>query len=325
MSEKFNVIIPFKAYSCATLIALGADEILMTKLGQLSPIDPSLEHPLGPHITLPGQAPQIMKISVEDVNAFFQLAKESELKSEDSMKLVFQILASSVNPLALGAVQRSREQIAFLAKELMSHHIHDKERIEKIVNILTRQRFSHDYIIGRTEATKALNLNIIDPDPKTTAIINELFNAYNNILLLDTPYHPEGVLGTIDMVEASLKKKVGWKILQFKKRNSKGAIMTYIDYNDSSTAGYSKSSAAMVDTTSDQIFSPMVGGTSTRPMPILIIQPKWVNGENQIQKGSFTFDWAGGLSELQGSINSVELAHEALKCDKCISLIQIFF
>jgi ClpP class serine protease len=44
--EEFNVIIPFKALSCATLISLGANEIVMTKMGQLSPIDPSVEHPL---------------------------------------------------------------------------------------------------------------------------------------------------------------------------------------------------------------------------------------------------------------------------------------
>lgn len=206
--KEFNVIIPFKAYSCATLISLGADEVVMTKMGQLSPIDPSLEHPLGPQINLPGQPPQIMRISVEDVNAFFQLAKEGDLKSEDSMKLVFQLLASSVNPLALGAVQRSREQIAFLAKELMRHHTRDKEHIEKVVEILTRQRFSHDYIIGRKEAKDALNLNIVDPDPEMTKIIVDLFNGYNKILLMDTPYNLEVVLGKNDKTEVSLDRGI---------------------------------------------------------------------------------------------------------------------
>jgi hypothetical protein len=206
--KEFNVIIPFKAHSCATLISLGADQIVMTKMGQLSPIDPSVDHPLGPQINLPGQPPQIMRISVEDVNAFFQLAREDELKSEDSMKLVFQILASSVNPLALGAVQRSRDQIAFLAKELMKHHIRDKEHLEKVVDILTRQRFSHDYIIGRKEAKETLNLNIVDPDSDETKIIIDLFNAYNKILLLDTTYTPEVILGKNDKIEASLDRGI---------------------------------------------------------------------------------------------------------------------
>jgi len=54
MQMGFNVIIPFKALSCATLMALGADNILMTKMGQLSPIDPSIDSPLAPTAPIPG-------------------------------------------------------------------------------------------------------------------------------------------------------------------------------------------------------------------------------------------------------------------------------
>jgi len=206
--KEFSVIIPFKAYSCATLISLGANEIVMPKLGQLSPIDPSLEHPLGPVINIPGQPPRIMQISVEDVNAFFSLAKSSELKSEESMKQVFQILASNVNPLALGAVQRSREQIAFLAKELMKRHDSDKEHINKVVEILTKGRFSHDYLIGPTEAKDILGLNVINPDSNTTKTIMELFDLYNKMFLLDTPYNLEAALGKNDKVDVSLDRAI---------------------------------------------------------------------------------------------------------------------
>src|SRR4030042_3001526 len=38
--DKFSVIIPYKAPSAATMITLGADEIVMTDLSELSPIDP---------------------------------------------------------------------------------------------------------------------------------------------------------------------------------------------------------------------------------------------------------------------------------------------
>jgi len=197
--NEFNVIIPFKAYSCATLIALGANEVLMTKMGQLSPIDPSVEHPLGPIVQLPDQPGmgRIAPVNVEDVNAFIDLAKkEFGLNEEESMRKVFEILASKVNPLVLGAVQRSREQIAFLASILMSYHTRDKERIEKTVNTLTRERFSHDYIISKKEAKETLGLNIIEPDKELTSYIIELFNAYNEIIMMDRPYHPEVVLGT---------------------------------------------------------------------------------------------------------------------------------
>ena len=206
--KEFNVIIPFKAHSCATLISLGANEIVMTKMGQLSPIDPSLEHPLGPTMNIPGQPPRMMQISVEDVNAFFSLAKSSELKSEESMKQVFQILASNVNPLALGAVQRSREQIVFLASELMKRHDGDKEHITKVIETLTKGRFSHDYIIGPTEAKAILGSKVTEPDTKTTKAILDLFNSYNKMFLLDTPYNLEAALGKNEKVEVTLDRAI---------------------------------------------------------------------------------------------------------------------
>lgn len=195
--EEFNVIIPFKALSCATLIALGANEIVMTKMGQLSPIDPSVNHPLGPIVQIPGQ-PQakIAPVNVEDVNAFIKLAREEAgLSEEGSMGKVFEILASKVNPLVLGAVQRSREQIAFLALTLMRRHTHDEKRIEKTVDTLIRQRFSHNYIISRREAKETLGLNVVEPDEELTTLIVNLFSAYNDIIMMDKPYHPEVILG----------------------------------------------------------------------------------------------------------------------------------
>jgi hypothetical protein len=206
--NEFNVIIPFKAHSCATLISLGANNIVMTKMGQLSPIDPSLEHPLGPTVSFPGQPPRIIQISVEDVNAFFSLAKNSELKSEESMRQVFQILASNVHPLALGAVQRSRDQIAFLATELMKTHDGDKDHISEVVETLTKGRYSHDYLIGLTEAINDLNLKITSPNSDINKLIIELFNAYNEMLLLDKPYNMETALGIKDKVDIDLDRAI---------------------------------------------------------------------------------------------------------------------
>ncbi len=195
--DEFNVIIPFKALSCATLIALGANEIVMTKMGQLSPIDPSVNHPLGPIVQIPGQpGGKIAPVNVEDINAFIDLAKkEVGLSEEDSMKKVFEILSSKVNPLVLGAVQRSREQITFLAKILLGYHTKDKERIEKTVETLTRERFSHNYIISRREAQEVLGLNIVKPNNELTKLIVNLLEAYNDILMMDKPYNREIVLG----------------------------------------------------------------------------------------------------------------------------------
>ncbi|VVB64277.1 Serine dehydrogenase proteinase [uncultured archaeon] len=197
--DEFNVIIPFKALSTATLISMGANKIIMSPMGQLSPIDPSVNHPLGPQFNLPGQQVQIAPVNVEDVNAFIQLAlKEAGLKNEDAMEKVFELLAVKVHPLVLGAVQRSREQIAFLASNLMKCHLNDAAIIENAVGVLTRERFSHDYIISRRDAKEILKLNIMEPEKALESLIAELLNAYTKLHELNIPYNPEMYLSASD-------------------------------------------------------------------------------------------------------------------------------
>jgi len=207
-SDEFNVIIPFKAHSTATLISLGANEIVMTKMGQLSPIDPSVDHPLAPIVQIPGQPGKLAPVNVEDVNAFFDLVREVGLSEEESRRKAFELLASKVNPIVLGAIHRSREQIAFLASTLMRYHIEDEERIKNTVDILTKQRFSHNYIISRREAKEVLNLNIIEPGKELTRLIIGLFNAYNDMIMMDKPYNPEVVLGAEDTTVAVFNRAI---------------------------------------------------------------------------------------------------------------------
>ena len=58
--------------------------MVMTKMGQLGPIDPSVNHPLAPIVQLPDGGVGIVPVKVEDVNAFKNLAqKEFELSKED--------------------------------------------------------------------------------------------------------------------------------------------------------------------------------------------------------------------------------------------------
>ena len=121
--DSYSTIVPFKALSTATLITLGAKEILMTKFGQLGPVDPSIEHALGPTVQLNPPQETRVPINVEDAISYLELARgEGRLKDEASLSQVFDRLSNTVHPLALGAVNRVREQIRFLAKNLLKNH-----------------------------------------------------------------------------------------------------------------------------------------------------------------------------------------------------------
>ncbi len=206
-----GVIVPFKALSCATLITLGADEILMTKMGQLSPIDPSVISPLGPQVPVPGPpgATQVLPVNVEDAISYLDLARrELALKDEDSLVRIFDRLAQNVHPLTLGSVNRIREQISFLARTLLSRHMKDQQRIENIVETITRGRFSHDYIIGRREAKEVLGLNVVDVPAELDDSIMGLYYKYDGLLQLSTPYHPETVLGQSDVAIGNFDRAI---------------------------------------------------------------------------------------------------------------------
>ena len=195
-----SVLIPFKAHSSGTLIALGADSLVMSHVTQLSPVDPTVTSPYNP--SAPGQ-PQgqsrVLPVNVEDVIGFLDLAKdELGLESETALASAFQNLTSQVHPLALGGVYRAREQIRFMARKMLKSHADgggDEETIERVVSTLTRELYSHDYIIGRNEAIEALKLPVEDPNPETDNLVWALYEQYAELLQLTVPYNQDVVLG----------------------------------------------------------------------------------------------------------------------------------
>jgi ClpP class serine protease len=59
-----SILIPYRAHSAATVIALGADEIIMTKKAELGPIDITMGS--GPYNPTEKDSHQRLPISVED-------------------------------------------------------------------------------------------------------------------------------------------------------------------------------------------------------------------------------------------------------------------
>lgn len=201
--NEFAVLVPYKAYSCGTLIALGADEIVMAKLGQLSPVDPSVTSPYNP----PAPGPQmpgsirLLPVSVEDVIHYIDLAKEEVgLREDNALASIVQTLSANVHPLALGNVYRIRPQIEMIATRLLRLHMSDEQsaEVERIVNVLTKELGSHDYLIGRKEAKDEMKLKVVNDAEEVEQLMWDLYTIYATALELGTPYNPEAFLGQED-------------------------------------------------------------------------------------------------------------------------------
>lgn len=208
--DRLIAVVPFRALSCGTLIALGAEEILMSRHGQLSPIDPSVASPFNPQApAAPAGVQNLLPVSVEDMAGFLDLAKsEVGLKADESMVEVLKILADKVHPLALGAVHRAREQNRELARRMLKRHMEDKTKINFIVDKLTKELPTHNYLIGRNEARDDIQLNITEPDEGAEKLIWSLYKEYESWLKLTIPYSPELDLGSEDQKRVRCERAV---------------------------------------------------------------------------------------------------------------------
>lgn len=185
----FEVLIPSKAQSAGTLIALGANSIVMTKQATLGPIDPSVNGPLNP---VPPNAPPGLRVpvSVEAINGYIELVKQAG----GDVTQALSILSDRVHPLVLGEVYRSRGQIRMLGKRLLSKHIKSEEQIERIVSFLCSDSGSHDYNIYRNEARESLGLNIEKPDDELYLLLKQLFDSISSELKLTQPFNSLALL-----------------------------------------------------------------------------------------------------------------------------------
>lgn len=191
--DEFGVIIPYKSHSAATLLAMGADEILMGPLGELSPIDPMITTPFNP---APADNPkQKIQINVEDVIGYLNLAKDKKrvgLTNQTNLLKVFEKLSDAVHPLVLGATYRSHTLIRLLATKTLKQHRKNKyneTEIEQIVDKLAEKLYYHNYFISRMEA-KELGLKVTVPDNKTENLIWSLYLEYETLIGLTKQFNP---------------------------------------------------------------------------------------------------------------------------------------
>jgi hypothetical protein len=75
-----------------------------------------------------------------------------------------------------------------LDNKLLSNHIGDQNRINKILDFLCSESGSHDYTINRKEARDELGLKISKPDDDQYRILKKLHDDYTAELELLIPF-----------------------------------------------------------------------------------------------------------------------------------------
>ncbi|HCA06930.1 serine protease [Chryseobacterium sp.] len=202
----FEIIVPFKCQSAATLISLGANRIIMTKQATLGPIDPSTNGPMNPQAIFNGQTIKV-PVSVEHVNGYLEMAKNDlNITDHKELKDIYIKLTEYIHPLTLGNVYKSKSQIKMLAEKLLKFHEIAEEDISKVVNFLCSDSGSHDYTINRKEAKEELGLNIEKPNDELYQVIKDIYLDIENELQLRNPHNPNLLLATQNPYPYSLRR-----------------------------------------------------------------------------------------------------------------------
>jgi hypothetical protein len=180
-TDFLGVIIPYRAHSGATLIALAADEVVMGPVSELSATDPARGHYLLPK----GPDGQSGKVSVEDLRRALEFIN---WRSEDAAG-VLSVLFQQVHPLAVGALQQSSDLVELIArKALMTHWnpIEKADEIDRVVLTLNGGLHSPIYPVSRREA-RELGLPITDAEPRIWPRLWQLHNVYQQMLHTEWP------------------------------------------------------------------------------------------------------------------------------------------
>lgn len=209
--DKFEVLVPYKAQSAGTLICLGADSIVMGKLGELTPVDPTTGHAFNPQN--PANPQQILEVSVEDLNSYLLFAKEKADVKNEQMVDVYKLLVEKLHPLSIGNAYRAYRMARLLTERLLWLHMDkekDKDKIKKIVKEITGDIAIHTYPIDRDEA-KELGLKVEKATDALDKVMREMYELYASQMQLgQPPLHPNELLAgketaKIDKVGAYLE------------------------------------------------------------------------------------------------------------------------
>jgi hypothetical protein len=184
------------------MLAIAAKKIVMTRIAELSPIDPSTGNQFNPPD--PFRSGSRLGISVEDVNAYKDFIRESfKFKSSDDysseekaiLQSHIQRLTTEVHPLALGNVHRVHKLVIGLARKLLSSHVKEKP-METIINKLTVEPYSHLHMFNRREATEILGQErVISADEKLEKCLDNLLRRYEDDFNLRRPLFIARLMG----------------------------------------------------------------------------------------------------------------------------------
>lgn len=174
--KKIIALVPLDCASAATMLVLGADKIKMGPLAYLSAIDTSITHDLSP-IDKDNDRVSVSQNELSRVIDLWNSNKQSVDKNP------YADIYSHIHPLVIGSVDRATSLSIKLTNDILSYHMEDLKKVEKISSVLNSNYPSHSYPITIKEA-KAIGLNVEELDNNINNQLLQLNELYSEMAQL---------------------------------------------------------------------------------------------------------------------------------------------
>src|SRR5258708_37993190 len=125
--KRLTVVAPLNCASAATMLALGADTILMGPLSYLTAVDTSLEHDLSPV----DHTNNLVAVSNDEVDRVIRLWKETRGRDKDSVN-PYQELYKYLHPLVIGPLDRASSLSLMLCRETLGDPTQDDNKPHRL-------------------------------------------------------------------------------------------------------------------------------------------------------------------------------------------------
>ncbi len=172
-TKEFNVIVADYAKSAASLIALSADNLIMTKSGELGPIDPIVKHP-ATKMWIPAH-------SIGDALKFIEETKDPFVKLT---------MADKLDPLLIGAFKDAENASHQYVEEIFEKH----PKKDNLKELFTTKYKSHGYPITQELCNANGIKNAVSPNDKIDSLVSDLHETYVDGLLNLQDEESEGAL-----------------------------------------------------------------------------------------------------------------------------------
>jgi len=170
---KFCVIVPYYAKSAGTILALGADSIIMGPPSELGPIDPQ-------HLDQQHGQGYVPLLALRDALSYI----ESRVSTDPNLAAMYWPLVKEAGIRSIGYYDREVESSKQYAKILLENRMmrdHPERAIEISTKLVDYYK-NHGHVIDRIEAEKQLGLVIEQPDLEQWQLMWQLHETYDFII-----------------------------------------------------------------------------------------------------------------------------------------------